>query len=77
MRPGERCETCGASRKIVNKDNIKGELQCCAHPPQMFAIPVQTGGGAVFMPANTQPAVQGDGWCAEWRPVDVPAAANG
>lgn len=76
MKPKDQsCGNCGAAVKTATPQDLRGTLQCCAHPPQLFAMPVQTPQGAVFAPMGGQPQVQPDAWCAEWRENPAPPLA--
>lgn len=72
---GQNCSTCGNCKHTPLPQDVRGQLECRAQPPQMFAMPIATPQGPQFVPASSWPVVKPDEWCRGWvaGPVVLPA----
>ncbi len=68
MAEKSNCGNCGAMRHIVTPQNIKGQDECHALPPQMIVLMVANQQGLHSAPGAAWPPVSPDQWCAAWRP---------
>lgn len=78
--PIHNCGNCNASVHIVSPQDIRGQHECRALPPQLVALPAKgAAGGFALVPAGGWPVVDPvNGWCRmhHKREVSAAVAAN-
>jgi hypothetical protein len=71
----EQCSSCACFKPLdILAAGQAGQGQCHRNPPQIVAVMVNTGRGAVLAPVAGFPQIAEKDWCGEYRPRQFEAA---